>query len=74
MGTGQSVGDSNGEVDDSADRRLLAPSPFTKCAAVDEFGDQVLTAFKLSRVVYRQNVWMAERRGHLCFPLESPAG
>src|SRR5262249_53928180 len=60
MGAGQGVGDSDGEVDGAADGRPLLARPFPKRGAVDKFGDQVLPAFDLSRVVHRQNVWMVE--------------
>src|SRR5262245_21310479 len=61
MSAGQCVGDSNGELDDATNGRLLALCPFTKCEAVDEFGNQVVPAFEFSRVVYRQDMWMVER-------------
>ena len=52
---------------------LLLFGPVLQRSAVDEFGDQILAAFKFSDIVNGQDMRMIERRGELRLPLETPS-
>ena len=50
----------------------LPASPLAERAAIDELGDQILAALKITRVVNGEDVGMVERRSHLRFALKPP--
>src|SRR6059036_1901334 len=71
---GQAVGHSHQYLHDLPPGAFLGAGPIFERAAIDELGDQVLAALKITRVVNGEDVGMVERRSHLRFALEAPAG
>ena len=70
---GESVGDAGQQLDDLAPAARRSSCPIPERAAVDELGDQILTALELARIVHGENVRMIERRSRLRFALEAAA-
>src|SRR5215471_16790566 len=67
---GEGIRDAGQQVYDLMRLALLPGRPVAEGTCFDEFGDQVLAAFKLPRIVDRNDVRMVQRRGHLGFALE----
>ena len=68
---GETVGHTRQQVDNLSPRRRLPCGPLLQRAAVDEFGDKVLSAVELAGFVHRQNVRVVEGREHFRFALKA---
>ena len=73
MRRGEAVGHSCQQVEDLPPAALLRARPVMQRSAVDELGDQVLSALELAYVVHGQDVRMVQRRGRLRLALEAPS-
>ena len=74
MRRGQSVGDTNQQLDDLPAGALVGSRPLLERAAIDVLRNQVLASCILTHVVNCHYVGMIERRRHLRLPLETAAG
>ena len=73
MCCGQAVGHACQELDNLSPRALRGLSPVPERAAVDELGDQILTAIELPDVVDRHDVRVVQRGCGLRFALKTAA-